>query len=342
MLNRRDALAAGSGLLTGCAHSMAGRSFRLSFGSCARQDLPQPIWSAILREQADLHLFGGDNVYASRDKDWHVDILKAAYRKALQIPDHARMLTERRHVEVWDDHDYGSNDGGVEWPHKQEAKDLFLAYFGIPADDPRRARDGLYMSWVYGSEGRRVQLILLDGRWFRSPWRVSRQLGAPGRQRYEPDEDERKTILGATQWAWLEQRLREPAELRIVYSSYQVLALGHGYERWGLLPHERARLLALLDASACPCLLLSGDRHLGALYEEREGLRRPILELTSSSLTHTYAHGAREIDPKSIGRPIAVNHYGMVEVLWDRGRVDLSLRDTDGRAVLQHSLSLPT
>lgn len=340
MLNRRDALAAGTSLLAACATLPSSATFRLSFGSCARQDLPQPIWAAILREQADLHLFGGDNIYASRDEDWSVDYLRAAYRRALQVPDFARMLSERRHVEMWDDHDFGSNDGGVEWAHKQEAKDVFLDFFGAPANDPRRGREGLQASYLYGPEGRRVQLILLDLRWFRSPWRISSQLGAPGRQRYEPDPDPGKTILGPAQWAWFEQQLREPADLRIVYSSYQALALGHGYERWGLIPHERARLLALLDTSSAPCLLLSGDRHLGALYEEREGLRRSILELTGSSLTHTNPK-AREIDPKSIGGlPIAVNHYGMVEVQWAQARVDLSLRDVDGRTVLHHEMSL--
>lgn len=47
------------------------------------------------------------------------------------------------HLAVWDDHDYGD---GVEFAHKVMAKELFLDFWKVPANDIRRARGGIYDS----------------------------------------------------------------------------------------------------------------------------------------------------------------------------------------------------
>jgi alkaline phosphatase D len=61
-----------------------------------------------------------------------------------------------------------------------------------------------------------------------------------GRERYISDPA--KTMLGEAQWRWLEERFKEPGDLRLIVSSIQVLAEGHGWERWGNLPLEGQRL----------------------------------------------------------------------------------------------------
>ena len=82
------------------------------------------------------------------------------------------------------------------------------------------------------------------------PLKPTDQPGAAGKERYVPDDDPGKTMLGEVQWAWLADRLREPAELRLIVSSIQVVAEAHGWERWGnlaaraaaaLRPHPRHR-----------------------------------------------------------------------------------------------------
>ena len=57
-------------------------------------------------------------------------------------------------------------------------------------------------------------------------------------------------MLGAAQWAWLRAQLLQPAELRLIVSSVQVLAEGHGWEGWDNLPLERTKLLGLIDETA--------------------------------------------------------------------------------------------
>jgi hypothetical protein len=111
------------------------------------------------------------------------------------------------------------NDGGAEFPHKQAAKDEFVRFWQLAADDPRRTRDGLYHAQALTVGTHRVQIIGLDLRWFRSPWRPTDERGAAGKERYLPDADPTKTMLGDTQWRWLEAQLREPADVRLLVSS---------------------------------------------------------------------------------------------------------------------------
>ena len=144
-----------------------------------------------------------------------------------------------------------------------------------------------------------MQVILLDTRWFRSALKPSDDRGKPGKERYLPDADPAKTMLGEAQWRWLEEQLRQPAELRLLVSSIQVVAEGHGWERWGNFPLERQRLYRLIaDTRAQGVVFLSGDRHVGALY--REPPARLILS-TSSPPAASPIPGARPPKPGPTG-----------------------------------------
>ena len=70
---------------------------------------------------------------------------------------------------VWDDHDYGINDGSGNFTLKSSTQDLFLDFFDEPAGSLRRMTPGIYEVKTFGTEGKRVQIILLDTRYFRTP-----------------------------------------------------------------------------------------------------------------------------------------------------------------------------
>ena len=178
---------------------------RIAFGSCAEQRRPQPIWDAVLAYQPDLFIFAGDNVYGDFNT---ADAAGSGRPMTLpaQIAGYARLRDKVPHLAVWDDHDYGRNDGGADFPHKAVAKDEFLSFWNVPADDVRRTREGIYSAHIIGPPGMRVQVILLDLRWFRSPLKRTDQRDALGKERYMPDADPAKTMLGDEQWAWLARR----------------------------------------------------------------------------------------------------------------------------------------
>ena len=95
---------------------------------------------------------------------------------------------------TWDDHDYGKNDAGVEWVIKEESQEIFLDFLGVSGDSPRREQEGVYHSFFTGPSGKRMQVILLDTRYFRSPLaEVPRKERVRGKGKYRPDDDPENT-----------------------------------------------------------------------------------------------------------------------------------------------------
>jgi alkaline phosphatase D len=342
LLRRHWLAAAGAGALAACAvapNQPGGSVLRIGVASCADQTKPQPIWDAALQERCGFFVFAGDNVYAS-ERPFDIAKLRQAYAELGAIANFQRLRHTTPHLAVWDDHDYGSNDGGVEFAHKQASKDEFLRFWRVPADDPRRTHDGLYHAQTLMHDGRRVQIIALDTRWFRSALKPTDQRGAPGKERYLPDDDPTKTMLGEPQWRWLEAQLRAPADVRLIVSSVQCVVDGHGFERWGNLPRERERLYRLVrDTQARGLVVLSGDRHVGAIYREANAtLPYPLYELTSSGVTHAWAT-AREAGPNRIDPLVTVPHYGVVEIDFGARALTLSLRGIDNRTLHRNHIA---
>ena len=56
---------------------------RIGFGSCLKQDKPMPIFDSIKKENLDLFLMIGDNVYGDSEKE-DLDELKLAYKTQMQ------------------------------------------------------------------------------------------------------------------------------------------------------------------------------------------------------------------------------------------------------------------
>jgi alkaline phosphatase D len=341
-LRRRTLVAAGAAALGACAvapNQPGGNSLRIGVASCADQDKPQPIWDAALQERCGFFVFAGDNVYAS-ESPFEIAKLRKAYADLAAKDNFQRLRNTTPHLAVWDDHDYGVNDGGAEFAHKQASKDEFLRFWNLRADDPRRTREGLYHAQVIEQGGRRVQVIGLDTRWFRSPLKATDQRSAPGKERYLPDPDPSKTMLGDAQWRWLEQQLRERADVRVIVSSVQCVVEGHGFERWGNLPAERERLYrSIRDTGARGVVVVSGDRHIGGLYREANAtLPYPLYEMTSSGVTHPWAT-AKEAGPNRIGPLVTVQHYGVVDIDFAARQLVLSLRGIDNRALHSQAIT---
>jgi alkaline phosphatase D len=319
---------------------------RIAFGSCADEEKPQPIWDAILRYRPELFIFAGDNVYGdvsqgkSLPDDELMDGLARSYLMAARVPELTALRSSVRHLATWDDHDYGKNDAGADFPDRRESQRLFLQFWDVPRTDPRWSRDGVYHAETFGGEGFRIQVILLDTRFFRSPLKPTDEKDAPGKESYVPDHDPSKTMLGEEQWRWLAEHLREPANLRLIVSSIQVVAEGHGWERWGNLPRERRRLYDLIRATkANGVIILSGDRHIGALYRESEGMPYPLFEMTSSGLNQANPNN-REAGPNRIGAVYGAPNFGTLEVDWWARTVTLAIRSENGEVVRQERVRL--
>ena len=222
---------------------------------------------------------------------------RRAYAKLGAKPGFQAIRARAKTLAIWDDHDYGENDAGADYPAKEEAKAAFLEFFEIPRSSPRWSRPGLYDAASFGQAPRRLQIVLLDTRSFRDPLRAKAPELPHGLDVYAPHQDPATTLLGESQWLWLEERLRESADLRLIVSSIQVLPEDHRYESWSNFPHERRRLLDLVvRTGANGVVFLSGDRNLAEVSRVRDG-GYPLYEVTSSPMTQLFprraAPGAR-------------------------------------------------
>lgn len=349
-LRRRQWLGGGASLLLagGCVGTRGGPTVasvpgpsldpaaelrRIAFGSCLHQDHPQPILDVIVRQQPGLMLMLGDNVYADAEDE---ATLREAYATLGRREEWARLRAAAPLLATWDDHDYGRNDAGAEYPLRDASQAIMLDFFGEPADSPRRQRPGVYHAVTLGPVGRRVQVLLLDTRYFRGALRRGPIVG-----HYARSDDAQGTMLGAAQWQWLAEQLRQPAELRLLVSSIQLVADDHDYERWDEFPRERERLLALLrDTRAAGVVVLSGDRHYAELSVlEGSPLGYPLYDLTSSSLNRPLGP-AFEGNRRRVGPTVAAANFGSVEVDWEGGVVTLRIWDGHGVARVDHSLLL--
>jgi alkaline phosphatase D len=295
---------------------------RIACGSCYKPERDNGIWRVIAAEQPQAFLFMGDNIYADTDDP---KVMKEKYQRLVTLPDYATFSKTVPILPIWDDHDYGKNDAGREFPMKEASARLFFDAFNFPADHEARKTPGVYHSKILGPVGQRVQIIMLDTRTFRSELpkkKINR------RSTYLPQTGPDTTMLGKAQWNWLEAQLKKTAELRLIVSSIQVLATSHRFEKWGNLPDERARLFQLLAKSGnVPTVLLSGDRHLAEvcrLPKTQSKLAFDLHEMTASGMTH--AGAPDDPDPLRIkGTYTRQTNFGLIKIAWQKSKPTVTL-----------------
>ena len=301
----------------------------LGFGSCLHQDRSMAILKTIEKKELDLFMFIGDNVYGDQ-KDGELDKLIRTYKQ--QYNNLENFLKNVSTEFIWDDHDFGLNDGGSDYRYKDRAKELFLETWKIPSQDPRRLRDGLYFDKMIEKNGLKVHLIFLDNRSFKSEWKLTDEFNKEGKERYVKDFDPDKTLLGKKQWQWLKDKLNEDSDIKIILSSLQILSLGHGWESWDKLPLERERLFNLIDESNVSNLfILSGDRHRGGFYSFKTDDNNDIYEFTSSSLNLPIPFNTEEKGPLRIGSTYRKANFGVFRIFEDK--VVMELTSDKGKVV---------
>ena len=325
---------------------------RIAFGSCAKHWQPQPIWEAVIAAKFDLWLFLGDNIYADTDgrTAWLVskEQLIGEWNRLADKPEFQKARAAIPMMATWDNHDYGSHAGGEEFPVKEASKEVFLDFWGEPADSPRRQQSGIYDAKIFGTEGKRVQVILLDTKYNRSPFKPDptpkeERLKAGKVGGYIPDNDPAKTHLGEEQWKWLEGELRKPAEVRLLCSGTQVIANEKGMDEWGNFPRERQRLFDLIGKTGAKgVVLLSGNVHFAELSKNSDG-PHPLFDLTSSGMTHVNEAYAKAPNAHRVKGPYAEINFGLVEIDWEAKPaplVTLKAVGLDGGTAFEHRVTL--
>ena len=251
-------------------------------------------------------------------------------------------------IGIWDDHDYGKNNGDRYFIHKKQMQQIWLDFIDEPLDSPRRAREGIYESYYLGDR-HQVKIILLDTRYHRETQTF-----------FGLWWDYHKDMLGNEQWRWLEE------ELKYNHAKYVLIGSGSQFlpddrflpENW--FAGSRIRLLDLLKKyKVNGTVMLSGDVHWGEImtypcWKERFGY--PLHEVTSSGLTHnletnypifnklvprvwpeTY-HGDHGHDDHGEGGLFIGKNFGVIQIIEKSdgaSSISIEIRNESGHVVRQ-------
>lgn len=306
--------------------------FIISFGSCNNQILHNNFWNEILKNNPNIWIWGGDIIYSNTTNK---NTLEQNYTIQKNNVDYQNFCKKVPVTGTWDDNDYGKNDGGTEYILKKDSQQLFLDFFDIPKNDARRKQEGVYHAIDFPIHNKSVKIIVLDTRYFRTaltPDTISTK-------RYIPNTYNKGTMLGKKQWEWLENELNtSKATFNIIVSSIQVLSATHGFETWANMPHEIDKLETLLKTSSAKnCILLSGDRHASEFSKKDvDGLPYPLIDFTSSGLTHSGPLNKIEENTFRIGKLITTRSFGIIKLDLIKSTAHLEIRGDDNELFEKH------
>jgi alkaline phosphatase D len=247
---------------------------RIAFSSCVGRTgfLTAAIWAEMsARTRFDTLLMLGDNHYADSTAP---DRQRPAYYDHRSVLGYAEITRRVPTYAIWDDHDYGPNDSDRNAVGKEISLQTFQQFWANPGygqpDDP-----GVYFKFSRGD----IDFFMLDNRYHRSPNRT-------------PD-DGTKTMLGATQLAWLKRELlASQAKVKFIASGSEWETNGH-LDSWTSFARERDEIFGFLrEHDIQGIILLSGDRHFTGAYQ----IGGRFIEVTSGPLGTRTTNGVNKPD----------------------------------------------
>ena len=254
--------------------------FTLATGSCTYVNEPaydrpgKPygagygIFDAIAAKRPDLMLWLGDNIYL-REPDWgsRTGFLHR-YTHTRSLPEIQHLLRSTANYAIWDDHDFGPNDGDGSFVNAAFAKETFDLFWPNPGCGIPEAPRGITTAFSHAD----VDFFLLDDRTFRIPPDV---VTSP------------PTLLGEPQQDWLIRALKySDASFKIVALGGQFLSTASVFENFATFPAERQRLIdRITQEGITGVVFLTGDRHFTELSHLVLQNGSWVLDLTSSPLT---------------------------------------------------------
>ena len=292
-----------------------GQGFNLAFGSCLHQEKELVLLSKAAAQSPKAFVFLGDNIYADTYDSMRIN---AAYQ-ALACNSNFQAL--KRSVPLyatWDDHDYGMDDVGKYYPLKESSKRMFTSFFKPPNLTQLLSHQGIYQSYLFRYRGKKIQLILLDTRTFRSSLkRINVQSEENDsyysyERLYLPSFNADSTMLGADQWSWLAEQLKVKSAVTIIGSSTQYATEYNGYETWANFPLEQERMVQLIESMRKEhVVFISGDVHYAELSKVCNA-SYPLYDLTSSGISESWGFAAPNVHREE--GPVMENNFGVLRI----------------------------
>jgi alkaline phosphatase D len=224
------------------------------------------IFNVIADQQPNMMLWLGDNTYL-REPDWNTwKGIVHRYNHTRAHPKMQRLLANCNHYAIWDDHDFGPNDGNGSFIHKNLTLEAFKLYWANPSYGLPNL-PSIISQFRYSD----AEFFLLDNRYYRT---ASDLKSVPIQ------------ILGKEQIDWLIQALKySDATFKFVAIGGQFLNTAGVYENHANYELERNTLIKRLkEEQIMNVVFLTGDRHHSELSKLEDGVF-VLYDLTVSPLT---------------------------------------------------------
>ena len=113
---------------------------KISFGSCyALFDATSDIFETISAAKPDLFVWLGDAFYADSTDGLFTTMTEEYYQERINKTVNSKDYDKLSHiVGVWDDHDYGQNNAGLELKDKDRNREMYLDFVNEPTTSERR------------------------------------------------------------------------------------------------------------------------------------------------------------------------------------------------------------
>lgn len=305
-------------------HRADQRDYSFMVGSCALYLTGPPkmlrpnrngIFQAMTARPTDFMLWLGDNTYLLFGEWEKASRMQEKYTKVrLQSKTNA-FLRSRPNYAIWDDHDFGPDNGDASFFNKKATlanfKDFWAnPYWGTP-ETP-----GIFSHFRHQDS----EFFLLDDRYYR----------------VKPNHE---TMLGAGQLQWLKDHLKaSTATFKFIAHGSQVTNPVNSYECFRLYEELEDLLEFIRTERITGVVFLSGDRHFTELLRwKREGMY-PLYEFTCSPISSLLRKSpGKEGDPE-YNNPNRIDgtlymdyNFGTVSVDGPEGMRTCTLRSFDDK-----------
>jgi len=294
----------------------------------------QPVWARVARHNPAALLLIGDANYmpnhpGAYETPEEVALhAMAGYHRTLRDVEGLRtLMASYPTYAIWDDHDFGPNNSDRTFRWREESLSLYKRYWPNPGAGTA-ATPGIFYDFRIAD----VQFFMLDDRYHRDP----------------NDDPDKKTMLGAGQLTWLEERLEaSTATFKVIANGGTLLA--EGGEHWAMFGTERDDFLEwLFDERIEGVLFLAGDWHVGSLHRYyRPGDGYPLYELMSSNAAFNIVPVEQPPGQEpggghfSAAPPVRDYNFGVLRFSGDKGdrAVTLQIIDEDGDVRIHRRLT---
>jgi alkaline phosphatase D len=223
---------------------------------------------------------------------------------------------------IWDDHDYGKNNGDKKFYAKALALRAFKEYY--PTPDLANPNAGIWHKFSYGQ----ADFFMIDVRSQRDP-------------NSDPDGQDKSLLDGdrisSGQKEWLKEGLlNSPALWKFIISGVAFNPTCKPLDSWGAFNTERNEILDLIrENSIQGVIVISGDLHSGGGIDNGKNAGVPEITVPATNMTGYNPTGPVGVWSNGVFRPKAGGDgdgYALITVLTNPDRVILKAKGVNGES----------